>query len=179
MPPHRPGSELPNWLRPKRPARPRPNGACVPLLARPFNVIGPGIPSHYLAGSLARRLSTARPLDEISVANGSATRDWVDVRDVAEALVDLTVGSSPPPGTAEIYNIASGTERPVLAIAEKLCLLAGGGQVVRDTGPGSSRSGIQRSCGDASKLRAAVGWAPRIGWEKSLEDLWEWWAANG
>ncbi len=41
-----------------------------------------------------------------------------------------------------------------------------------DAGAGRSRSGIPRSCGDASRLCAATGWAPRINWEQSTDDLW-------
>jgi hypothetical protein len=31
---------------------------------------------------------------------------------------------------------------------------------------------IGRSCGDASRRREAIGWSPRISWERSIEDLW-------
>jgi GDP-4-dehydro-6-deoxy-D-mannose reductase len=95
----------------------------------------------------------------------------VDVRDVAAALVALAARPVPAPGSAALYNIASSRETPLLAVADRLCALAGGFRAV-DAGAGRSRSGIQRSCGDASRLREATGWAPRIAWEQSVEDLW-------
>jgi GDP-4-dehydro-6-deoxy-D-mannose reductase len=142
------------------------------LVVRPFNVLGPGLPAHYLAGALARRLRDEGPVDRpFPVANGAATRDFVDVRDVAEAVLALAERAEPPRGEAHVYNIASGQETPILAVAARLCALAGGRHAV-DQGGQPSRSGVARSRGDASRLRRAVGWAPRVRWEQSVADLW-------
>jgi GDP-4-dehydro-6-deoxy-D-mannose reductase len=142
------------------------------LVVRPFNVLGPGLPPQYLAGALARRLRTEPSGGRaFEVDNGAATRDFVDVRDVAEAVLALAERAAPPRGERQVYNIASGVEVPVLAIARKLCTLAGRRPPL-DRGVAHSRSGLRRSCGDASRLRARVGWAPHIGWERSLEDMW-------
>jgi nucleoside-diphosphate-sugar epimerase len=143
------------------------------LVVRPFNVLGPGLPAHYLAGALARRLHDEGPVDRpFPVANGAVTRDFVDVRDVTEAVLALATRAAPAPGEAQVYNIASGRETPILAVAAKLCALAGRRQVV-DEGPSPSRSAIARSRGDATRLRRAVNWEPRVSWEQSLEDLWQ------
>jgi GDP-4-dehydro-6-deoxy-D-mannose reductase len=144
------------------------------LVARPFNIIGPGLPLHYFAASFADRLLQDKAQGasgEIAVTNGSATRDFVDVRDVALALIGLVMRVTPSAGTAAVYNIASGQETPMLAVAEKLCALAGGFSAV-DGGAGQSRSNITRSCGDAGKLQQAIAWAPRIAWDQSITDLW-------
>jgi GDP-4-dehydro-6-deoxy-D-mannose reductase len=144
------------------------------LVVRPFNVIGPGLPPRYFAASFAERLIRARAAGtsgEVPVANADATRDLVDVRDVADALAELMTCAAPPAGTMTLYNVASGRETPLRAVAEKLCGLAGGYRVV-DAGAGPSRSGITRSCGDASRLRETIGWSPRVSWERSIEDLW-------
>jgi nucleoside-diphosphate-sugar epimerase len=145
------------------------------LVARPFNVIGPGLPPRYFAASVAGRLIRAKAAGtsgDVPVVNAEATRDFVDVRDVAEALVGLMTRAAPPAGTMAVYNIASGRETRLRAVAGKLCQLAGGFRAV-DAGPGRSRSGISRSCGDASRLREAIGWTPRINWERSVADLWQ------
>jgi GDP-4-dehydro-6-deoxy-D-mannose reductase len=145
------------------------------LVGRPFNVIGPGLPRHYFAGTLAERLlqgKAAGTPGELPVANAHVTRDFLDVRDVAEALVGLVTRATPRAGEMVLYNIASGRETTLLAVAERLCALAGGFRAV-DTGPGPSRSRIARSCGDASKLHRAVGWSPRISWEQSIADCWQ------
>jgi GDP-4-dehydro-6-deoxy-D-mannose reductase len=144
------------------------------LVVRPFNVIGPGLPPQYFAASFAERLIRAKAAGtsgDVPVVNAEATRDFVDVRDVAEALVGLMTRAAPPAGTMALYNIASGCETPLQAVAEKLCRLAGGFRPV-DAGAAQSRSGISRSCGDASRLREVIGWSPRVSWERSVEELW-------
>jgi GDP-4-dehydro-6-deoxy-D-mannose reductase len=144
------------------------------VVVRPFNVIGPGLPQHYFAASLAERLLKARAAgasEEVPVVNADATRDFVDVRDVAEALLRLLTGAVPDAGAMALYNIATGRETPVRRVAERLCELAGGFKAV-DAEAGRSRSGISRSCGDVSRLRDTIGWSPRISWEQSIEDFW-------
>jgi GDP-4-dehydro-6-deoxy-D-mannose reductase len=143
------------------------------IVARPFNLLGPGLPEHYLAAALATRLlregATASPLP---VANADATRDFVDVRDAAEALVAMTERAAPLPGKPCVFNIASGRETAVMDIARTLCELHGGRSAV-PLGAAASRSQILRSCGDASRLRRATGWQPRVAWRQSLRDMWE------
>ncbi len=72
----------------------------------------------------------------------------------------------------EIYNIATGQETSVLEVAECLCRLGGDFHAV-DAGRAESRSGIDRSCGDAARLRAATGWQPTVPWRCSVQALWE------
>jgi GDP-4-dehydro-6-deoxy-D-mannose reductase len=146
------------------------------IVARPFNLIGPGLPDHYLAAALARRLRDEGDREEpFAVANGCASRDFVDVRDVAEAVVLFAEREVARPGKGCVFNLASGQETTVLEVAEHLCRLAGRRRAV-DLGAEPSRSGVSRSCGDARRARA-VGWVPRIGWKQSLEDLWREWSA--
>jgi GDP-4-dehydro-6-deoxy-D-mannose reductase len=143
------------------------------LVTRPFNLLGPGLPEHYLAAALAKRLlhegETRQPL---TVANADTTRDFLDVRDTAEALVCMATRAAPPPGSPCVFNISSGRETAVMEIARKLCDLHGGRSAV-PLGAASSRSRIRRSCGDATRLRQATGWQPRIDWQQSLRDLWD------
>jgi GDP-4-dehydro-6-deoxy-D-mannose reductase len=150
------------------------------LVVRPFNIIGPGLPDHYLAAALSKRVRAQRETGDpvVPVANGKATRDWVDVRDVAQAVVGLMERAVPPVGALQVYNIASGIETPVLAVAQRLCACAGGLTAV-DAGTAPSRSSISRSCGNASRLRAATGWQPTISWEQSIDALWRSEASGG
>jgi GDP-4-dehydro-6-deoxy-D-mannose reductase len=144
------------------------------LIARPFNVIGPGLPEHYFAAALAarlRRLAGEGSPCEFPVLNAHATRDLIDVRDVAEALVDLVGRAAPAPGGCAIYNISNGIETALLEMAAELGRLAGGFVPVPG-GVGASRGGAVRSCGDASRLLQAIGWRPRYSWRESLAEMW-------
>jgi GDP-4-dehydro-6-deoxy-D-mannose reductase len=144
------------------------------ILVRPFNVIGPGLPAHYLPSALVRRLRMGLASGQAGpfpVDNSHFTRDWVDVRDVADAVLGLLAHPKPPAGIVAVYNIASGEETTVLAVADKFCRLAGPFTAVPgDSTP--SRSDIVRSCGDSTRLEHATGWRPRIAWEQSAEAMW-------
>ncbi len=140
---------------------------------RPFNMIGPGQPEHYLAGSLIRRLlaqGQGGTRVAISVTNGSSTRDFVDVRDVADAVVDVVQKLPPHPGRVRVFNVCTGQETSVRQLAQHLCHIAGGCDVV--DAENSSSEEIDRSCGDPRKLEGAVGWRPSIDWQESVRDAW-------
>jgi GDP-4-dehydro-6-deoxy-D-mannose reductase len=143
------------------------------LVARPFNLLGSGLPEHYLAAALAKRLlEEGKSEQPLPVANADATRDFVDVRDAVEALVVMVENAAPAKGSPGVFNIASQRETSVLDVARTLCELDGGRTAVA-LGSSASRSGIGRSCGDATRLRRATGWRPRIHWRQSLSDMWK------
>jgi GDP-4-dehydro-6-deoxy-D-mannose reductase len=138
-------------------------------VVRPFNLLGPGLGPQYFVSALCERLRKSQP-GEMPIANARATRDWVDVRDVVDAIVRLAQ-RPPAPGRVEIYNIATGRETSVLEVADFLCRLAGNFVAV-DGGDRGGRSDIDRSCGDATRLRTATGWSPRISWQHSVTEMW-------
>jgi nucleoside-diphosphate-sugar epimerase len=107
-----------------------------------------------VGGHLARRLrdhgvevvTTARRAEECS---GTWKCDLADEGGIQRVVA----------GRAQVYNIASGRETPILAVAAKLCALAGLRRAA-DEGPRPSRSGVTRSRRDATRLRRAVNWSP-------------------
>jgi GDP-4-dehydro-6-deoxy-D-mannose reductase len=145
------------------------------LVVRPFNLIGRGLGRQYFAAALCERLRHALRAERhgaIAIDNGSATRDWVDGGDAADALLRLALDAPPARGAAALYNIATGQETSVLEVARYLCGLAGDFLAV-DAGRAVSRSGIDRSCGDATRLRSATGWGATTSWQRSALQLWE------
>jgi GDP-4-dehydro-6-deoxy-D-mannose reductase len=79
------------------------HGVCV-MAARIFNVCGPDQDAQNACGQIAAQL---RPGDgQIRVGNLGATRDFIDVRDVASALA--IIGERGACG--EAYNVSSGDE---------------------------------------------------------------------
>ena len=141
---------------------------------RPFNVIGPGQPEHYLAAALAKRLrdlaDSGGPCT-FPVTNLTATRDFIDVRDVSLAILRLLDQLTCVTGRMALYNIATGIETSVKSVALLLGQLAGGFLPI-DAGNQASRGDILRSCGDASRLTQATGWRPRWTWQESISALW-------
>ncbi len=140
----------------------------TPLVrARVFNLVGPGLQDRHLAGALAGQMAAiARGLAPPVVRVGllDSTRDLVDVRDTAIALLTLarkgTIGS--------VYNVASGVETPMTFILEELQESLGITVTVdRQTG----RDGdISRAIADVTRIRA-LGWRGRINLHQSLGDM--------
>lgn len=125
------------------------------VIGRIFNIVGPGQEERHVCGRLANEVAAMRHTDRaprISVTGLSATRDYVDVRDVAAALRLLADLGAPN----EIYNIASGIETSVAAILQNLLTLAGlAGKVEVEERPAKPND-IARHVGNVAKL-AALG----------------------
>jgi nucleoside-diphosphate-sugar epimerase len=133
------------------------------VVARLFNVIGPGLPPQYFLASLASRLRTGA--GPVAVDGFPCTRDFVDVRDVACALALLTRAATP--GESLVVNVGSGSEASVGEVAAYLGSLAGR-EVVDSGKPG----GLARSVADVRKLRELTGWEPAFPWRESVRAYW-------
>jgi len=139
------------------------------FVLRLFNVIGPGLPKHYFLGALGRRFLQEPRGTVFPVSNYEVTRDFVDVRDVVEAIYLVLQGA----GSAGIVNVCTGVETSLGTAGSHLAQLAG--QKIIPTvaeGEGSFRVQVSRSAGDPQRLRS-WGWQPRYTWQQSICDLWE------
>ena len=139
------------------------------LVVRAFPHTGPGQTDRYVVPAFARRLKAARRLGATVVKTGNLEpiRDFLDVRDVAQAYLSLLVHGEP----GEIYNVASGAGLSLQAIFLRLAELIG----VRAT-PEVDReltrtADLPHLVGDASRLRQRTGWAPRYTLDQTLQDL--------
>jgi nucleoside-diphosphate-sugar epimerase len=124
------------------------------VIGRIFNVVGPGQDERHVCGRLASQLAAIAQEEQppvVSVAGLSATRDYVDVRDVASALSLLAKDGRP----GEIYNIASGVETSVSQIVDILGGVAGLSGRIRTEYPPDVRRSIARHFASIEKLTAA------------------------
>ncbi len=140
---------------------------------RPFNICGPNSPMHYFLGSLIKRAFTTKIENlssSLTIRNGTATRDFVDVRDVAQAIGGLLASDVMMPSICKILNIASGRETSLTQVGEILCNI--NGLTIQHESDSSSRTGVQRSCGSSRRLSSLTGWEPTISLEKSILDHW-------
>lgn len=140
---------------------------CVRL--RPFNHSGPGQSEDFVIPAFAMQIARieaglAPPV--LQVGNLDAERDFLDVRDVADAYaVAARQAGSLQPGT--IFNIASGMPRRIGAILESLLAH---GRVRIDVAHDPARmrpSDLPRIVGNADRARKALGWSP----QRSIEDM--------
>ena len=112
----------------------------------------------------------------IRVGNLDARRDFLDVRDVADAYLNLALSSfSFQPGL--VLNLASGTGRRIGDILDELVSLA---SVKIRVEPDPSRLRVNETPfanADASRIRGLIDWEPQIPWSKTLAVVLEFWRA--
>ena len=138
------------------------------VVARVFNPIGPGLPASQALGRFARTLAEGAGELTLTVGDLDARRDFVDVRDVADALISLADRGEP----GRVYHVGTGQSHRVGEGLDRLIALSGRRVTIledlrfgRPGGPTDSRA-------DIARITAEVGWSPRIDWEQSLVDLW-------
>ncbi|HEV8240749.1 MAG TPA: GDP-mannose 4,6-dehydratase [Thermoanaerobaculia bacterium] len=142
------------------------------VVARPFNLIGPGQAPSFALPTFARQLAAieaGRQPAVLAVGNLEARRDFVHVADGAEALTLLAERGEP----GAVYNVARGE---AISIREALDLLlaASGVEVeiaVDERFLRPSDTPLLR--GSAEPLRR-LGWAPRRTTAEAIADLWQW-----
>jgi UDP-glucose 4-epimerase len=141
--------------------------ACVCL--RYFNVYG--VNQRYDAyGNVipifAHRVLNGEPITIFG--DGEQTRDFVSVRDVAQANLRAALAE----GLSGAFNIASGTRITINRLAELVADASGETPVVQHAPP---RAGdVRHSLADISAARAAFGYAPEVDLENGLREYMQW-----
>jgi GDP-4-dehydro-6-deoxy-D-mannose reductase len=141
----------------------------VVTVARVFNPIGPGMQPSSAFGEFAGQLMAAGsdPLP-LLVGNLEARRDFVDVRDVARAMVAVCLRGHA--GLA--YHVGTGQSRPVAEGLELLIRLSGRSVKVCIDPHRAARKGPADSRADIRRIIGHTGWTPSIPFEQSLTDFW-------
>lgn len=142
------------------------------LRLRPFNHVGRGQSRDFVVSSFASQLAdmmsgSAPPV--IRVGNLDAARDFLDVRDVADAYVTL-VERSEDLAQGAIYNIASGTTWTISAVLDELIALSGLDVSIEIDPERQRPSDIPRICGSSKRLTADTEWRPRHNFKTTLSD---------
>lgn len=139
------------------------------VISRSFNHIGPGQAPTFVVPSLAHRIVEAKRTGgtALKVGNLSPRRDFTDVRDVARAYRLLAEKGVP----GEVYNVSNGVDVSIEELAHRMLELSGvdleltvDPELVRPVEVPVLR-------GDATKLRAATGWAPQVELDDTLRDV--------
>ena len=131
------------------------------VVARAFNVLGPGMPLGLAAARFASEALRARAegRDGFTVGDLSTVRDYVEVEDVARALWALARA----PDDAPIVNVCSGVGvRTGEVLAEILRQVGGGLEARVDPGLVGGPGDVRVSVGSQALLRRLTGLAPRF-----------------
>ena len=142
------------------------------VVTRAFNHIGPGQDERFAVVAFAMQIARAAAGGgpRVLVGDLSPSRDFLDVRDVCEAYALLLEGRGSP---GEIYNVCSGTATTMREILRRLIELARVPVEVREDPARMRPADVPVSVGEASKLREATGWAPRIPLVAALRAVYE------
>ena len=150
----------------------------IPTVAlRFFNVYGPrqALSNPYtgvLAIFASRLLNGRQPL---VFEDGQQRRDFVHVRDVAEACL-LALQTKAAIGGA--YNIASGESRTIFSVAEEFARVMGRSEI-EPCVTGKYRAGDIRHCfADITRSRTEPGFEPKVRFREGLAELAEWLAGQ-
>lgn len=137
---------------------------------RIFNPVGAHSPRSTLPGRLAHLLRAAGDDEPLVVGPLDSFRDFVDVRDVAAAVL-ACIGAANSAGC--VYNVGSGRAIGSRELAERLTRVAGFSGGIREEGRSSNRSdGLAWQQADIGRAARDLRWAPRHDLADSLRDLW-------
>ena len=139
------------------------------VVLRFFNVYGPRQGMNDYSGVITRFIDRTRhKLPLVIYGDGSQTRDFVNVHDVAEAVL-ASMKSSKVEG--EVFNIGSGKPTTINELAKTVLELAG---VDLKICYENSRAGdIKDSYADISKAKKFLGYEPKVSLKAGLQALLE------
>jgi GDP-4-dehydro-6-deoxy-D-mannose reductase len=142
------------------------------FVARPFNVVGAGVPPSLVVGAILERAKQALAGTGervVSVGNLSVERDFIAVQDVVEAY--LLVMKQPPVG--EVVNICSGVPRSVNSVI-KTVLSHAPMPILLKVDPQLVREGESPIIyGSTQKARRLFGFEAKRDIDVALREAWE------
>lgn len=142
------------------------------IVARPFNILGRGIPSSLVVGAILQRAKAALQKTKnptVNVGNMETQRDFVAVEDVVDVYIQMVQADR----WGEVFNICSGVPRTIRSVLEELLSFAPY-PVRLQQDPGLFRStDVPMMYGSSRKAHDAFGFKPKRSLTDSLRDAWE------
>ncbi|MFI7012195.1 NAD-dependent epimerase/dehydratase family protein [Streptomyces sp. NPDC050145] len=147
------------------------------VVLRVANTIGPHLTQDGFLGSLAARLARTTPGERIELTLADARRDYIDVRDAADAVTRAALTPTLP-ADKRLFNIGSGSASPITDLVTALVSAASLPPETIVLRPGEIRSqdasvGAGWTCLDTTRARSILGWTPTHTLEASLRAMYE------
>lgn len=141
------------------------------VVARPFNIIGAGVPRTLLVGAVLDRIKQAirSNASVIKIGNLDSQRDFVAVEDVVEAFLTMIQGEY----WGEVYNICSGRPYPIRNVVMWLLSRAPGHIEPQVDQTLISPTDDQIVYGSPEKARQTFGFITSVSLEEALEAAWD------
>ena len=143
------------------------------VVTRGFNHTGPRRGDVFVTSDFAKQIAEIEKGREpiIYVGNLEARRDFTDVRDMVKGYL-LAVEKGQP---GEAYNICSGKSMKISELLNLLISMTDKAIEVRQEPNRMRPSDVDVLQGDCSKFKKQTGWKQTIPFEKTMEDLLNYW----
>jgi GDP-4-dehydro-6-deoxy-D-mannose reductase len=140
------------------------------IVARPSNILGPGLPPSSALGSFARQIreiELGQRAPVLNVGDLSTSRDFIDVRDVAHSYVALATHRD----FSGVVNVAAGEHVVMRWVLEQLIAEFGIPVSVAVDASRLRAAEVQKFSASALRLRAALGEHRFIPLSQTLRDI--------
>jgi len=145
-------------------------------VSRCGNFFGPGDLNfnRLVPGTILSALRGERPVIR---SDGAYIRDYLYVKDGAEALLLLAQKTDRPPIRGEAFNFSNQLQLTVIELVDRILWLMGCSHlspVIKNEASGE----IRHQCLSTAKAKQSLGWQPRYPLEKALKETIDWYASN-
>lgn len=141
---------------------------------RGFNHSGPRRGHTFAESNFAKQIAQIEKGEQepiIYVGNLDASRDYTDVRDMVRAYLMAVLKGEP----GEVYNICTGKAIKIGDMLEMLLRFSKVKVKIQEDPTRMRPSDVPVLLGDFSKFHKKTGWKPEIPFEKTMEDLLNYW----
>ena len=144
------------------------------VITRAFNHTGPRRGDVFATSNFAKQVTEIeKGLKEpvMYVGNLNAKRDFSDVRDIVKAYWLAATKCE----YGEVYNICSEKARTIQSVLNLLLRMTDKKVEIKQDPARMRPSDVEVLQGDCSKFKEKTGWKPEIPFEKTMEDLLNYW----
>lgn len=136
------------------------------MVARTFNLIGPGTPPTLVPGALCAQFANGQ--EEIKVGNLAPRRDFIDIRDAVAAYWAICEKGIP----GSIYNVCTGKTASIRRLVALFRQYSPVSRRITHEASRSRKNDSNRVCGNNAKL-LKLGYRSKISLEQSVRDMLE------
>lgn len=137
------------------------------VVARPFNLIGPGLSENLFLGKVCQQLRQG--VATLNLGRIDSERDFVDIRDAVIAYWKILMCGRP----GQVYNVSTGVATRIETVLDIAIQYSGRPiQINADTGF-TKKGDFDRSCGDNTRISKELGWSATYSLEESIVDMLE------
>lgn len=144
-------------------------GEAEGVVLRAVNVCGPYTTEASFLGAVVARLAAASAEEGLDLTVADARRDYIDVRDLADAVVR----AARAPVVGQVINIGRGEALPIRELVRMLVSASGFPRhAVRERSAQVESKGGGWTRADITLARRVLGWRPVVGLDRAMADMW-------